>query len=343
MKYISKMNMGFNKEYVFTVGLSDDAQDHIDAVKAELKKEPGILAASLSNVYDISNYGNATGDIDWEGKSKNDNMVVGVANVDKDFIPLMNIDFIEGGNFSGTPADTSHFIINETMVKQMGLKQPYVGKPIKLFNIPGTIIGVVKDFHFKSLKEVIGPFAFQTRRWKNILYVKTTTAAAPKAIKAVENVYNKYKSNSPFDYRFVDEQFDELYKSDNRTKLLFNIFAGIAIFISCLGLLALATYSAQLRTKEIGVRKVLGASVTSIIRLLGRDFILLVFVAIVISIPVAWYGMNKWLENFVYRTTISFWLFVAASCMAVGIALLTISYQAIKAALANPVRSLRSE
>ncbi|MCC6287440.1 MAG: ABC transporter permease [Chitinophagaceae bacterium] len=343
MRYISKMNVGFNKEYVFTVGLSDDAQNHIDAVKSQLKKEPGILSTSLSNVYDISDYGIATGDIEWQGKSKNDNMVVSVANVDKDFIPLMNFNFIEGSNFSGTPADTSHFIINQTMAKQMGLKQPYVGTPIKLFETPGTIIGVVKDFHFKSLKEVIGPFAFQTRRWKNMLYVKTTTVAAQKAIRAVENVYNKYKADSPFAYSFVDEKFDQLYKNDNRTKLLFNIFAGIAIFISCLGLLALATYSAQLRTKEIGVRKVLGASVTSIVRLLGRDFILLVFIAIVISIPVAWYGMNKWLENFVYKTTINFWLFVAASCIAIGIALLTISYQAIKAALANPVKSLRTE
>jgi ABC-type antimicrobial peptide transport system permease subunit len=173
MQYIRKANLGFNKEYVFTVALSGDAQNHIDAVKAELNRAPGILASSVSSIYNISDYGVATGDIEWPGKSANDNMVVTVANIDKDFIPMMNFTFIEGGNFSGTPSDTSAFIINETMAKQMGLKQPYVGKKMKLFTVPGNIIGVVKDFHFKSLKEKIGPLAFQTRQWKNMLYVKT--------------------------------------------------------------------------------------------------------------------------------------------------------------------------
>jgi ABC-type antimicrobial peptide transport system permease subunit len=343
MQYISKVNLGYNKEYVFTVPLSDEAINHIDVVKAELNKTPGISATSLSNVYNIADYGNSTGDIDWPGKSKDNSMIVSSANVDKDFLPLMNFTFIEGGDFSGTPSDTSAYVINETMVKQMGLKPPYVGQQMSLHDVPGTIIGVVKDFHFKSLKDKIGPFVFWTHRWKNMLYVKTTAAGAQQAIKSVEKIYNKYPGVNPFTYSFVDSKFDELYKSDNRTKLLFNIFAGIAIFISCLGLLALATYSAQLRTKEIGVRKVLGASVTNIVTLLGKDFIALVAIAIIIAIPVASYSMNKWLENFAYKTDISFWLFVIASFIAVGIALLTISFQAIKAALANPVNSLRSE
>ena len=343
MQYISKVNLGYNKEYVFTVPLSDEAINHIDVVKAELNKTPGISATSLSNVYNIANYGNSTGDIDWPGKSKDNSMIVSSANVDKDFLPLMNFTFIEGGDFSGTPSDTSAYVINETMVKQMGLKPPYVGQQMSLHDVPGTIIGVVKDFHFKSLKDKIGPFVFWTHRWKNMLYVKTTAAGAQQAIKSDEKIYNKYPGVNPFTYSFVDSKFDELYKSDNRTKLLFNIFAGIAIFISCLGLLALATYSAQLRTKEIGVRKVLGASVTNIVTLLGKDFIALVAIAIIIAIPVASYSMNKWLENFAYKTDISFWLFVIASFIAVGIALLTISFQAIKAALANPVNSLRSE
>lgn len=343
MQYISKVNLGYNKEYVFTVPLSDEAINHIDAVKAELNKTPGISATSLSNVYNIADYGNSTGDIDWPGKLKDNSMIVSSANVDKSFLPLMNFTFIEGGNFTGMPSDTSAYIINETMVIQMGIKPPYVGQQMSLHDVPGTIIGVVKDFHFKSLKDKIGPFVFWTHRWKNMLYVKTTAAGAQQAIKSVEKIYNKYPGVNPFTYSFVDSKFDELYKTDNRTKLLFNIFAGIAIFISCLGLLALATYSAQLRTKEIGVRKVLGASVTNIVSLLGKDFIVLVVIAIVIAIPVATYSMNKWLKNFAYKTNISFWLFVLASCIAVGIALLTISFQAIKAALANPVKSLRTE
>lgn len=343
MQYISKINLGYNKEYVFTVALGEEAVGHIDAIKAELNKTPGISATSISSVYNMADYGNSTGDIEWPGKSKEDNMIVSSANVDKDFITLMNFAFIEGSNFTGTPSDTAAYVINETMAKQMGLKPPYVGKQMSLHESPGTVIGVVKDFHFKSLKDKIAPFVFWTHRWKNILYVKTTAAGAQQAIKSVENVYKKYPANNPFAYSFVDTKFDALYKSDNRTRLLFNIFAGIAIFISCLGLLALATYSAQLRTKEIGVRKVLGASVTNIVNLLGKDFILLVLIAIIIAIPVAWYSMNKWLENFAYKTGISFWLFIAASFIAVGIALLTVSLQAIKAAMANPVKSLRTE
>jgi hypothetical protein len=337
------VNLGYNKEYVFTAALSDEAISHIDAVKAELNKTPGISATSLSNVYNIADYGNSTGDIDWPGKLKSNGMIVSSANVDKDFLPLMNFTFIEGGNFRGTPSDTSAYIVNETMVKQMGIKPPYVGKQMSLHDVPGTIIGVVKDFHFRSLKDKIGPFVFWTRRWKNMLYVKTTAAGAQQAIESVEKIYNRYPGVNPFTYSFVDSRFDELYKTDNRTRLLFNIFAGIAIFISCLGLLALATYSAQLRTKEIGVRKVLGASVTSIVTLLGKDFIALVAIAVVIAIPVAAYSMNKWLENFAYKTDIGLWVFGMASFIAVGIALLTIGFQAIKAAMANPVKSLRTE
>ncbi|HSB92385.1 MAG TPA: ABC transporter permease [Flavitalea sp.] len=343
MKYISQVKLGYDREQVFSVPLSDEAINHIDAVKDELNKMPGVAATALSNVYNMADYQNSTGDIDWPGKAKENNMIVVNANIDKDFLPLMNFQFIEGGNFKGMPSDTSSYIINETMAKEMGLKPPFVGQSMSLHEEPGVIIGVVKDFHFQSMKNKIAPFVFWTQRWKDMLYVKTTAAGAQKAIQAAERIYNKYRTATPFTYSFVDTKFDELYRSDNRTRILFNIFAGIAIFISCLGLLALATYSAQIRTKEIGVRKVLGASVPNIVTLLGKDFIVLVIIAIIIAIPVSLYSMNKWLENFAYKTSISYWLFVAASCIAVGIAMLTIGFQAIKVALANPVKSLRTE
>jgi ABC-type antimicrobial peptide transport system permease subunit len=343
MKYISNMNLGYNKEQVFTVPISDEAIKHIDAVKDELKKMPGITGIALSNVYNMADFQNSTGDINWPAKPKDNNMIVVNANVDKDFLALMNFQFVEGGNFKGMPSDTASYIINETMAKEMSLTPPYVGQQMSLHDEPGVIIGVVKDFHFQSLKNKIAPFVFWTRNWKDILYVKTSGSSAQQSIQAVEKVYNKYRTATPFSYSFLDTKFDELYKTDNRTKILFNIFAGIAIFISCLGLLALATYSAQVRTKEIGVRKVLGASVANIVTLLGKDFIVLVIIAIVIAIPVSMYSINKWLENFAYKTSISYWLFVAASGMAVGIAMLTIGFQAIKVALSNPVKSLRSE
>ena len=343
MKYVSNINLGYDKEYVFTVPLSDAMLNHVDAIKSELSKNPVINDVSVSNIYNMADYGNSTGDIDWPGRPKNLNMIVSSANIDKDFIPLMNFSFIEGHNFRGTPSDSSDFIINETMARQMGFKPPYVGKQISLHDSKGTIIGVVKDFHFRSLKTQIAPFVFWTQRGKNILYLKSTAAGAQQAIRSVKKIYSQYPSSNPFTYSFLDANFDALYKTDNRTKLLFNVFAGIAIFISCLGLLALATYSGQVRTKEIGVRKVLGASVGSIVRLLGREFIILVIIAIIIAIPIAYFGMNKWMENFAYRAVISYWLFLLASCLAIGIAALTISFQAIRAALANPVDSLRTE
>jgi len=343
MKYISNVNLGYDKEEVFTVPVNNEVINHIDAIKNELHKMRGIKAVALSNIYNMADFQNSTGDINWTGKVNDNNMIVVSANVDKDFIPLMNFQFIEGSNFKGMPSDTSSYIINETMAKEMGLKPPYVGQKMSLHDAPGAIIGVLKDFHFQSLKNKIAPFVFWTQRQKDILFVKTTASDAQLSILAVEKVYKKYNSENPFTYSFVYANFNELYKTDNRTKSLFNIFAGIAIFISCLGLLALATYSAQIRTKEIGIRKVLGASVASIVSLLSKDFIILVIIAIITAIPVAIYGMNKWLENFAYRTSISYWLLVAASCIAIGIALLTICFQAIKTAMANPTKSLRSE
>ena len=343
MKYVRQKDLGYDKSYVFTVPLSDQVVNHIDAVKNELKKQSGILNVSLSDIYDISDLRNATGDLEWQGKPANSNEIIGQAIIDPDFIPTMKMQFLEGGNFSGTPADSNHYIVNETAVKEMGLKPPYVGQPISFHSRPGTIIGVLKDFNFQPLKEKISPLLFFTW-WKgNILYVRTTAKDAQHAIAAAEKQYKKYAGDLPFSYSFVDKQFEEKYRADQRAGMLFNLFAAIAIFISCLGLLGLATYTAQVRTREIGVRKVLGASVGSIVHLLGRDFIVLVLLAIVLAVPAAWYGMNKWLEDFAYRISIRWWMFAAAGLLAVFIALATISFQAIKAAMANPVKSLRTE
>ncbi len=210
-------------------------------------------------------------------------------------------------------------------------------------DFPGQIIGVVKDFHFKSIKDKIGPIVFWTRWGAGTLYVKTSTTKAPEAIKALEKIYNRYPSDAPFNYTFIDQQFDNLYKSEQRTGLLFNIFAGIAIFISALGLFALATHEAQMRIKEIGIRKVLGASTFGVVRLLGKNFVVLVSIAILIACPIAVYLMKQWLSNFAYKTDLDAQTFVLGSMLALLIAIVTVSYQAIRAALSNPVDSLRDE
>ncbi|PRD52714.1 ABC transporter permease [Sphingobacterium gobiense] len=343
LAFIRQINLGYDKDHVLTLGLPNEAYKHIDAIRDELNGNSAIQGISLTGIWNLTDYGHSTGDIDWPGKSKDNKLIVSQATIDDNFIPLMDIELLEGKNFTGLPADSSSYIINETLAKQMGLTPPYVGASMSFHDFPGQIIGVVKDFHFKSVKEKIGPMVFWTRWGAGTLYVKTTTSQVQQAINALETIYNRYPSDSPFSYTFVDEQFDSVYKSEQQTGVLFNIFSGIAIFISALGLFALATHEAQTRVKEIGIRKVLGASVFGVVRLLGKNFVMLICIAILIACPIALYLMNEWLGNFAYKTDLNAWTFVVGGVLAMIIAVITISYQAIRAARANPVDSLRDE
>ncbi|MEO8819326.1 MAG: ABC transporter permease [Ginsengibacter sp.] len=343
MQFVKNKNLGYDKSYVFSVPLPQEVVNHLDAVKTELKKQSSILDVGASDAYNFSSVTDASGDLDWKAKPAKTSLMITQIAADKDFIPTMKIKFLEGGNFTGTPADSAYYILNETAVKQMGLKPPYVGQPISFHEKKGTILGIVKDFNFQSLKEKISPLLFFTANNKNILYVRTTGNDAQQAIAAAKNIYKKYAGDSPFSYQFLDKSFEAQYKTDQRTGVLFNVFAGIAIFISCLGLFGLATFTAQVKTKEIGIRKVLGASVSGIVKLLSKDFLKLVIIAIVIATPVAWWAINKWLEGFAYRINVSWLVFAIAGILALLIALITISFQAIKAGMANPIKSLRSE
>jgi ABC-type antimicrobial peptide transport system permease subunit len=344
LHFMKDKDLGYDKSYVFTVPLTREVVDHLDAVKTELKKQPEILNIAASDVYNLSNVGSSTSDLDWATKPANSNTIITQLSVDKDFIPTMNMKFIEGGTFTGTPADSSYYVLNETAVKKMGFKQPYVGQQLSLHGVKGSIIGVVRDFNFQSLKDKISPLIFFTF-WKNrnILYIRTTAINAQQAIASVEKQYKKYAGEVPFSYSFLDKSFEAQYRSDERTGTLFNVFAGIAIFISCLGLFGLATYTAQTKTKEIGIRKVLGASVGGIVKMISKDFLKLVMIAVVIASPLAWWAMNKWLQGFAYRVNISLWIFAIAGILALLMALLTVSYQAVRAAIANPVKSLKTE
>lgn len=345
MTYMRKLDLGYDKSYVFSVSLPDDAVEHIDAVKNELRNHPGIINVALSDMYDMTNAGSATGDLEWPGKPANSSLIITQSSIDEDFIPTMGIQLLEGRNITGTAADSNLYVVNEAAIREMGLTPPYVGTPISFHEREGTIAGVVKDFNFKPLKEKISPLLFFHWWDGNMLYVRTTATEASNAIKAVEKQYQKYAGDTPapFKYNFVDQQFEAKYRTDQRAGLLFNIFAGIAIFISCLGLLGLSTYTVRQRIKEIGIRKVLGASVGNIVQLLSTGSILLVLFAVIIASPIAWWGMNTWLNDFAFRTTIEWWMFVAAGIAALLIALLTVSWQAIRAAVANPVDSLRDE
>jgi putative ABC transport system permease protein len=341
LSYIRSKQLGYNKDHVLFVDMIDMSK-HFDAVKNDLVKEPGIRDVTWASA-NIIQYTGRTGSSEWDGKEKGETMMVSPIAIDKDFISFFKMQLTQGSGFTGAVSDSTHFILNETAIKTARIKNP-VGKRFKLWDTEGTIIGVVKDFHFSSMREKIQPAIFYYKPGNyGRLYVKTNGRDAPKAIAALEQEWKKYNAGFPFTFTFLDEAFNNLYKSDERQELLFNVFAAIAIFISCLGLFGLAAYTAQVRTREIGVRKVLGASVAGILRLLAVDFIRLVLIAIVIATPVAWYVMNRWLQDFAYKINIGWTVFFIAGIIALLIAVLTISIQSVKAALANPVKSLRTE
>ncbi len=341
LKYIREKDLGYNKENVFKVPLKEELQNHYDAVRAELLKQPGISGIATSGNSIVGSY-SSTGDTYWEGKETGRTFLVQTNAIDQNFIPLLNLKLQAGSNFTGGKGDSASFILNETAVKEAGIKDP-IGKSFTLWQTKGTIIGVVKDFNYASLKDPVKPSVFFYKPSNPVMYVKTSGKEAPGAIAAVQKIWQSYAAAYPFEYSFIEEDYNRLYQADQRTGALFNVFTVVAIFISCLGLFGLVTYTAQVKTKEIGIRKVLGASVTNITSLLAKEFVILVLIAFIIATPAAWLAMNKWLENYTYRISINWWIFIAAGAAAVLIAVLTVSFQSIKAAIANPVKSLRAE
>ncbi|MBC8111674.1 MAG: FtsX-like permease family protein [Verrucomicrobia bacterium] len=237
------------------------------------------------------------------------------------------------------------YIINEKAAQRMGYGNNAVGKKVKFWGLEGEIIGVIKDFNFRRLNVPIAPFImrYRPKEFYFTLLLKTKPGQVQTAIRKTEILYKKYESEATFQYGFVADDLEKLYQREQLTARIILYFSMLAIFIACLGLFGLATFASEQRTKEIGIRKVLGASVSQVVTLLSKDFLKLVLIAFVIAVPVAWYAMNKWLQDFAYRIDISWWIFALAGILAMLISLLTVSFQAIKAALANPVKSLRTE
>ncbi|MET0635268.1 MAG: ABC transporter permease [Chitinophagaceae bacterium] len=341
LSFMQSKKLGYDREQTFS--FFADPSNNFEAIRNDMNRSSAVTGLAKSNWLNVVKMDYQTGNNDFDGKPPGSTLMIYPIAIDQDFIPFFKMEMTAGQNFKGLPADSNHFILNETTARQTGLKDP-IGKRFKIWNNEGTIIGIVKDFHFASLKSKIEPaiFLYNKDKWGR-LYVRTTGAKAGEAIALAEKTWKKYNADVPFSYAFLDETYAGLYKTEQRTGTLFNIFAGIAIFISCMGLLGLTAYTAQVRTREIGVRKVLGASVPVIIGLLARDFIKLVLIAIVIAIPLAWYVMDKWLADFAYKTHIGWMVFALSGFVAILIALTTISYQSIRTALANPIKSLRTD
>lgn len=340
LKYIRDKELGYDKSYVFDF-IMRDMQKNFEAIRSQLLTQRGVIGIA-SGGDNINNVSNSTSDTEWDGKDPNMSFIIHPIYVDKYFLPFFKLKFAAGGPFAGIKSDSAHYILNETAVREAGITNP-IGKRFKLHQTNGTIIGVVKDFHFASLRQKIEPAIFCYGPQMPEMFVRTTGKNASLAIAATQKVFKQYNPGFPMDYEFLDEDYNNLYKADQQSGILFSWFAGIAILVSCLGLFGLATYTAQVKVKEIGIRKVLGASVANITGMLSKNFLILVTFSIVIATPIAWYAMSKWLQDFVYRVNIQWWIFALAGIIALVIAFITISFQAVKAALANPVKSLRSE
>jgi predicted permease len=349
LTFMQDRNLGFDKSQLLHVWIRNELNDKKWLLKSELQQQKSIaqVTISTSNLVDL---GSSTYDLSWEGQAKGEGFVVTHNNVDPDFLATTGIKLLAGRNFdpSITTDTSSAYMINETAAKQMHwTPEQALGKTLTFWGKKGKIIGVVKDFHFRPLTASIEPFLF--RYWPNdpytysTLLIKTQPDQTREAIAAVEALYKKYRSLMPPYYAFVDESLANQYRTEQRTGQIVLYFSILAILVSCLGLFGLVTFTAEQRTKEIGIRKVMGATVTNIVTLLSKDFLKLVFVAILIASPIAWYAMNQWLSNFAYKIDMEWWMFVLSGVLAIGIAVVTVSFQSIKAALVNPVKSLRNE
>lgn len=344
MKYIQTKNLGYDRENLVYIPIEGNLLTQYAHFKEEAAKLPGILSVSkMRNSPTIIEH--HTGGIRWPGKDEADLISFADGIVGYDFVKTMKLQLLTGRDFS--PAfrtDSTSFLVNEMALKKIGTKDP-LNQILIWGNRRGPIVGVLKDFHFSSMHQTIEPLVIRLDEnwtWGTIL-VRTQAGRTKEALAGLKALCTRLSPDVPFTYSFSDEEYTRLYKSEQVVSDLSNCFAALAIFISCLGLFGLATFTAVQRTREIGVRKVLGASATDITTMLSGDFLKLVGVAMVVAFPLAWYCMDKWLQQFAYKAGMEWWMFVLAGVATAVIAMLTVSYQSLKAALTNPVKSLRAE
>lgn len=350
LSYIRNKDIGYNKSNVIVLPVSYSMQSRVEGLKKAIAGMPGVESIAGANNEPI--------DVRWgdgittaDGKSLNVNALP----MDEDFIKTMQIKIIAGSDFDRTDVlqidTTNHnknfrysFMLNETAARALGwTPEQAIGKQISK-NAPGRIKAVVKDFNFKSFHDPIGPLLiFLDHFYTGGLFVRVNGNNTPSTIKSIETIWKERIPDKPFDYKFLDDDYNALYKTEQHTAGVFTTFSILAILLACLGLFAVTAYAVMQRTKEIGIRKVLGANISGIIMLISKDFLLLVVIAAATASPIAWYISHKWLHEFAYRINIQWWIFIAAGAACLAIAGCTVAIQALKAALVNPVKSLRSE
>jgi ABC-type antimicrobial peptide transport system permease subunit len=354
LNFIQSSDPGYNRSQIISMRLpfkalfymkADARSSFIDNMKYELSKNVNtqLVTSSNQSIVDISN--TSSGNAKWDGKDSLFNPTIHPLSVDAQYLKVFELKMKEGRwYYPNDDGDLKNYILNETAVKVFHLRQPIIGQRFSNNKSEGTIIGVVKDFHHSSMHNKIEPvLMYSDKFWRTLISVKAREGNIKQTLATMETVWHKFLPNEPFDYAFMDDTFNALYKADIKTSKLIPAFSIIAIIISAMGLFGLTAFTVERKRKEIGIRKVLGASIGSITTLLSKEFVVLVCIAIMIASPIAWWVMNKWLEDFAYRININWSVFVFAGTIALIIALVTVSFQAVKAAVANPVKSLRTE
>ncbi|MGI8580632.1 MAG: ABC transporter permease [Chitinophagaceae bacterium] len=347
IEHVKNRQLGYDKENIIYLWLKGKMNEHFPAIHNQLLSTGAVENAAMSNNR-VFNVGSSSGDFSWKGKTPESKLLVSMDWVSPQYISTMGMKLASGRDFNtDITTDSSNIIINETFANIIGKKDP-VGDIIRRDNGRGrslTIVGVVKDYVFNDMYKKPDPLILfcDTSNVSSMLIRLKSSQDVQQQIAKIEKVIKSNNPAYPFESKFLDQDFNNLFKSEMLIGKLSRVFALLTILISCLGLLGLAAYTAERRTKEIGIRKVLGATVTSVIALLSKDFLRLVAISSLVAFPLAWWMMHKWLQDFSYRIDISLWVFVIAGGLAVIIALLTVSFQAIKAAVANPVKSLRTE
>ncbi len=346
LDFIQNRNIGLNKEQVLTIELRGIGQQKGDVLVKELSKNPKVLSTSLTN-FTFKGIPNIT--VLPEGFAMTELTGCPVISVDENFIKTMQIDILEGRNFSKDyPTDVNEaFMVNEAAVKEFRWKNPKdaIGKKVEwAYDKRGKVIGVVKDFNFASMKENVKPLLIHIfKQWHGTVIARLKTDDLSKTMKELEATFKTIAGDAPFKATFMEDDFNALYQSEKNMRSVLGTFTFLAVLVACLGLFGLAAFIIKQRFREIGIRKVLGSSVSGIVQLLSKDFLKLVIISILVASPIAWYIAHKWLQDFAYKVDISWWIFIFSGVMAIAIAFMTVSLQAIKAATANPVKSLRTE
>ncbi|MBT3382522.1 MAG: FtsX-like permease family protein [Prolixibacteraceae bacterium] len=354
MNFVRSKELGFDSEKIVYVRLRGQIPQKIEAAKHEILALSGVSQVAMKDCPPFDSRNNTVGII-WkdEGEIKNtgNNTKVGseTTRIDDEYFKMTGVEFAQGRNFDKTiSSDKKNYILNEEAVRQMRLADP-IGAEFALYGRWGTIIGVIKDTHFKSLHQKVEPQVYwmfqdlEKESYFSVLNIKLSGEEFQKTIMEVENIWIKFNPGIPFSYHFLDEKYEALYVADKQVAGMVKIFSLLAVLIACLGLLGQSVLATENRIKEIGIRKVNGAKISEILSMLNKDFIKWVAIAFVIASPIAYYAMNLWLENFAYKTTLSWWIFALAGVLALGIALLTVSWQSWRAATRNPVEALRYE